>query len=740
MPGTALTVGELVGYLKVDSSAWRRGLVEARAELVKAAHDSSSDLAKMADRTEKAGDKAAASFVRLALSISNVATAAATAQSVVPIFAGLGGALAVLPALGVAVGAGMLAAKVGMAGFGDALKNTGDPAKFAASLEQLAPAARDTAVAVRDLGPAWHSVQQATQQALFAGVATDVRALGERYLPVLKTGLSGIAGEFNTAAHGTAAFLGQSAQVQTVSGIFGQVKASIGGVTAAVPPLVSILLDLVSVGSEFLPGLSGGFGKAAQSAADFVHEARETGRLHDWIASGLGILHQLGEILGNLGAIVRAVFGALDTGGAGLLNTLLRVTGQVRAFLESFQGQQALAALGELLGTVSSVVTDVLLTALRQLAPVVVALAPGFAQLATQVGSILVSALTTAGPLLVALAGFLSANAGWLGPLAIGLYAAAKAFQVVTAAVRILNIISALNPWAIIIAATVALAVLIVTHWDQITQAVSAAWQFLLDTGRAVWDAIVGAVQAAADFLVQLFLNWTLPGLIIKHWDDIVNAVRTAVGWVLDAVDWLSDLPGRVAAWFGQVKDGIVGRLSDAVDFVRSIPRRILDALGNLGDLLVEAGRDVIRGLLRGLQDFAGRIWEWIKGLAKRIWDQITDFFDIFSPSKKMRWAGQMIGLGLAHGLEAMTDTVEATAGQLAQAGMVTVPAPRIAAPAGLAPVTRQRGAELAPPPDTAPAGPDRAATVHIDQFHATPTQSPYEIAAELDWLSRTRG
>ena len=145
VPATALTVGELVGYLKVDSSAWRRGLLEARAELAKAAHDSSSDLAKMADRTEKAGDRAAVSFVRLALSISNGATAAATAQSVVPIFAGLGGAMAVLPALGVAVGAGMLAAKVGMAGFGDALKNVGDPAKFAESLEKLSPAARDTA-------------------------------------------------------------------------------------------------------------------------------------------------------------------------------------------------------------------------------------------------------------------------------------------------------------------------------------------------------------------------------------------------------------------------------------------------------------------------------------------------------------------------------------------------------------------------------------------------------------------
>lgn len=737
----ALTVGELVGYLKIDGSAWRRGLVEARAELGRIARDSSADLKKLAEKTEKAGDRASAAFVRLALAITNVATAAATAQSVVPIFAGLGGALAVLPALGVAVGVGMIAAKVGMSGFGDAMKNVGDPAKFAESLERLSPAARETAVAVRDLGPPWRSVQQATQDALFAGVATDVRALGERYLPVLRTGLSGIASEFNTAAHGTASFLGQTAQVQTVAGIFVQVRTSIGDVTAAVPPLVSILLDLVAVGSEFLPGLSGGFTEAAQSAAELVHQARETGRLREWISSGLSTLGQLAEVLGNVGGIVRAVFGGLDTGGASLLDTLVRITGQVRAFLESFEGQRALAALGELLGAVSTVVTDVLLTALRQLAPVVVALAPGFAQLATQVGSTLVTALATAGPLLLALAGFLSANIGWLGPLAIGLYAAAQAFQVVTAAVRILNVISALNPWAIIIAATVALAVLIVTNWDTITQAVGAAWQWLLDTGRAVWDAIVGAVRAAADFLVQLFLNWTLPGLIIKHWDTIVGAVRTAVQWVLDAVAWLGELPGRVADWFGQVKDWIVRKFGEAVDWVRGIPRRILDALGNLGDLLVEAGRDIVRGLLRGLQDFAGKIWDWVKGIARRVWDEITDFFDIFSPSKKMRYAGRMIGLGLATGLDASTGKVTTMAEQLAKAGMVTVPAPRIAAPAGLGPTPKQRAIEPATSLAADPVSDvDRRATVHIDQFHATASQSPHEIAAELDWLSRARG
>jgi hypothetical protein len=103
----------------------------------------------------------------------------------------------------------------------------GDPAAVAESLERLSPAARETAVAVQDLGPAWQSVQQTTHEALFAGVAEDVRGLGREYLSVLEAELPGVAGEFNDAARGTAAFLGQSQQVQTVAGIFGQVRTSV---------------------------------------------------------------------------------------------------------------------------------------------------------------------------------------------------------------------------------------------------------------------------------------------------------------------------------------------------------------------------------------------------------------------------------------------------------------------------------------------------------------------------------
>ncbi|WP_424183857.1 phage tail protein [Actinokineospora sp. G85] len=697
----ALSIGELVGYLRVDASAWRRGLGEARAMLSRLARDSAGDLDDLAERARSAGDRAGQAFVGLALSITKVAGAIGTVQGVVPIVVAMGGALALLPALGVAVKVGMFAAQVGMSGFGDALAAVEDPAAFAESLDKLSPAARETALAVRDLAPAWRDVQRATQDALFAGVADEVRELGGAYLPVLKTGLSGITAEFNTAARGTSAFLGQSQQVQTVGGIFGQVRAAIGNTTSALPALVSILLDLVAVGSEFLPNLSGGFGDAAQRAAEFVRAARESGQLREWISSGLSTLRDLGKVLGNLFAIARSVFGALDTGGASLLDTLLRVTGGVREFLDSFEGQQALAALGELLGTVSSVVTSVLLVALRQLAPLVIELEPAFSKLATQVGSTLVTALTTVEPLLLGLAGFLSENISWLGPLGIGLYAAAQAFGAISTAVRVLNVLVSVNPWALLIAATVALATLIVTNWDTITSAVGAAWDWLVSAGKAAWNWIVGIVRGAVDFMVDLFLTWSLPGLIIKHWDSIVSGVRTAVRWVLDAVGRLGELPGRVGAWFVRVKDAVVDRWSEAVAWVRGVPQRILDALGDLGRLLYDTGANIVRGLINGFGSLAGAIRDKLLGLVRGAWDSVLSFFGIRSPSRLAAEAGRYVGEGLVVGLGRMSGKVGRAFLNMAAVPRIpptVIPAPRLVAPngadwaRGLAPFDSRRG------------------------------------------------
>jgi hypothetical protein len=239
--------------------------------------------------------------------------------------------------------------------------------------------------------------------------------------------------------------------------------------------------------------------------------------------------------------------------------------------LKSFEGQQALHALGDALNTVSTVVTQVMLAAFQQLAPVIVELAPGFAELVRQVGDLLVSALQIAGPLLKGLAEFLSDNIDWLGPLAIAIFGAIKAFEALIVIVRILNVVTALNPWAIIIAATIALAILIITHWDRIMEGIGAAWDWIKNTARTTWEhiksAIIDPVTKIAEWIgdkVSGIVQWfkEMPGRIGEGLGSLgqilerafkagINMAIEAINWgirrindLLEGINWVTDFVG----------------------------------------------------------------------------------------------------------------------------------------------------------------------------------------------------
>jgi len=121
----------------------------------------------------------------------------------------------------------------------------------------------------------------------------------------------------------------------------------------------------------------------------------------------------------------------------------------------------------------------------------------------------------------------------------------------------------AMGPIALVVAAVVGIVVLIVQNWETIKNATAAAFQFVVDK-----------VRGAVDFLVGLFLNFTLVGLIIQHWDTIKRVFS----------------------------DGVTG----AVNFVRDLPGRVVSAIGNLGSLLAGAGGDLIRGFINGISNAAG--------------------------------------------------------------------------------------------------------------------------------------
>src|SRR5690606_39863705 len=61
--------------------------------------------------------------------------------------------------------------------------------------------------------------------------------------------------------------------------------------------------------------------------------------------------------------------------------------------------------------------------------------------------------------------------------------------------------------------------------------------------------------------------------------------------------DWSSDVCSS-----DLMKNAVSNGIRGVINFVRGLPGKIVSALGNLGSLLVNAGKSIINGLLNGLK------------------------------------------------------------------------------------------------------------------------------------------
>lgn len=307
------------------------------------------------------------------------------------------GSLALLPAVAAAGGAAFGALKVGLTGFGEAMKflKAGNLEAFAGAVDRLSPAAETAAIAIKDLGESWTAMRESVQERLFTGVAEEIRALGATYIPVLDTGLGRVTAGFNAAAVGVSQFLREANTVADVRTILDGTGAAVEALAPAVTNVVAAFTDLAAVGSQFLPGLAGGLTNATARFREFIAQARETGQIRAWIQDGIDTLAQLGRIAGNVGKIIGGLFSAADLSGVDTLDKLERATRGMAEALNSIEGQGRAATLlreiaetfmaiwdaGEpihrLLGELALDVLPPLLQVVQLLAPALVPIAQG---------------------------------------------------------------------------------------------------------------------------------------------------------------------------------------------------------------------------------------------------------------------------------------------------------------------------------------------------------------------------
>ncbi|MFI1001983.1 phage tail tape measure protein [Streptomyces galbus] len=195
---------------------------------------------------------------------------------------------------------------------------------------------------------------------------------------------------------------------------------------------------------------------------------------------------------------------------------------------------------------------------------------------------------------------------------------------VVWAATMAAQWLIAMGPIGWIIAAVIALVAVIVANWATVKKWTLAAWNWVV--AKLIW---------ARDFMVKAFMNWTLIGLIISHWNSIKSAT---ISRAMALVAWIHGLPGRISS-----------------------------ALGSLGSLLVSKGRAVVQGLWSGISSMGGwiksKLLSWAKSMVP---GPIAKALGIASPSKVTTAQGRWIARGLIDGLTGSSNQVRAASTKLA--------------------------------------------------------------------------
>lgn len=174
-----------------------------------------------------------------------------------------------------------------------------------------------------------------------------------------------------------------------------------------------------------------------------------------------------------------------------------------------------------------------------------------------------------------------------------------------------------------------------------------------------------GAVKAMFDFLSgeisfeQLVTQLKeLPGF----WGDVTNAVYDS-GFAIG--QWAFDVGNNVRKFGEDIGRG----LGIVVANFQALPSLILAVLSGAGTWLVQTGKDIIGGLVRGIKNAGSAVFEAIGGVVTGAIDWAKDLLGIASPSKVFAEMGGYVSQGFARGIESDYSMVRnATSGMASSA------------------------------------------------------------------------
>jgi phage-related protein len=340
------------------------------------------------------------------------------------------------------------------------------------------------------------------------------------------------------------------------------------------------------------------------------------------------LIESIGGLLGDLGAGLGGFIQGLSSGMAeaggvfdalgGVVKTILPVLGQLMG--------QMLKVAGPILAKLLDGLSPVIEMLGQALGPIITALGPVLDGLVTAFLALVQAVMPLVPPIMQLVVALLPA----LMPILAALIPVFGAFgEIVKALVPILTpIIALVGQLAGILANQLAMFLTTV-----IVPAMKMVAALLRGDFSQAFEYAKQALSGALDFLVSMFTEF--PGKIIQ-------AIGPLAGMLWDAMQAAS-LKMLIAIQHG---------ISDLVAKVKQIPQRARDAVSGIGSTLLNAGKELLRGFIRGITSMIGNV----KSTLGDITSKLTSWKGPESLDKKILTPnGQMVIDGFMKGIDRAT-------------------------------------------------------------------------------------
>lgn len=471
-----------------------------------------------------------------------------------------------------------------------------------------------------------------------------------------------------------------AAGVAQLGGSLGSVFAGIGNILSTADEAGGGFLDTIKSITTAFENVTAteGFQDAIRALSETMAVIVDTAL--PLLSSALQLLGPIFEALGPpIQAVVEVLGAALGPIVAALGPVLLSLSEAAGALVPIFT--PFLEVLGQLIATLLPALIplfDALFVIFQEIAPV----AETFA---TMLGELLTPIIQELGPLLDLL----------LDPL-IELYSAVFP--------ALMDILLALSP------SLLELGKALVEVFDAAGPLIKAVLELALVIGRELAPLIQplvklliglvdGALKVVAGFLTNILVpaieivTKLLSGRFSEAWQQVKDITRPAVEavvgffrslrdrtlqlvgqFVLKTVEFINDLAEKFVKRFNKMVD-------DTIKFFRELPGNILKYLGNLGSLLVNAGADLIRGLINGLKSQLKNLGSVVGDIGSSVVSDVKGFFGISSPSKLMMGLGKDVMRGFIIGMGDMEPALKKQVDGIAR--IVAPQAPALASNVG---------------------------------------------------------